>query len=124
MPTRSHLGMLTPLLATEMEHTLCQTPNYIRYFLNPSIMSDALEYTGHAFETRAYVDRYAYWVDWRPTPIPTPLTPTPGANDSDEAAPEGPLAYCVHPAENTIPLFAPGFNTLTTAGETYRHLGR
>ena len=80
--------------------------------------------TVYAFETRAYVDRYAYWVDWRPTPIPPPLTPTPGANDSDEAILEGPLAYCVHPAENTIPLFAPGFNTLSPAGETYRHLGR
>ncbi|MCL4869908.1 MAG: hypothetical protein KJ063_13145 [Anaerolineae bacterium] len=64
-------------------------------------MSDALEYTVYTFETRTYVDRYAYWVDWRPTPIPTPLTSTPGANDSDEAIPEGPLAYCARPAENT-----------------------
>ncbi|MCL4871721.1 MAG: glycoside hydrolase family protein [Anaerolineae bacterium] len=84
-----------------------------------------ITYTVNAFETRTYVDRYAYWVDWRPTPTPAPiLTVTPGANDNDDSeSPLVPMGYCVE-LENTIPLFRPGFNTLTTAGETYRHLGR
>ncbi|MCL4870438.1 MAG: hypothetical protein KJ063_15850 [Anaerolineae bacterium] len=95
-----------------------------------------LEYTVNAFETRTYVDRYAYWVDWRPTPTPTPTptpigtpanTATPGTNDRDSEndTPLAPMAFCVEPAINTIALFTgDSYNVLTQAGEIYRYLGR
>ncbi|MCL4870856.1 MAG: glycoside hydrolase family protein [Anaerolineae bacterium] len=105
-------------------------------YCNLSTMADDLEYTVNAFETRTYVDRYAYWVDWRPTPTPTPTptpigtptsTATPGANDGDSEndTPLAPMAVCVEPATNTIALFTgDGYNVLTQAGEIYRYLGR
>lgn len=86
-----------------------------------------IQYTVNEFENRPYVDRYAYWVDYREPPVPPP-TVTPGASDNDiDVEPQtAPLGWCVNP-ENTISLFDPnvgGYNTLSATGEIYSQVGR
>ena len=100
-------------------------------YCNAANIAEDIQYTVNEFENRPYVDRYAYWVDYRVTPVPSPTptpTATPGANEDsiNTTSPTVPLGWCIDPGR-TISLFdpaVPGYNTLTAAGEAYRQVGR
>lgn len=96
-------------------------------YCNVQTLTQDIQYTVNALETRTYIDRYAYWQDRKMTPTPTPIPSlTPGFDDTfdDTSQPSVPLGWCID-SGRSITLFDPdtGWTTLTEAGEAYSEVG-